>query len=131
MLVNSSHEERADGGVWLRVRILKSLVFSLSTTVRAIRDSLRDADTDRAARTVDLAARLIGQKIWTAETISPSPKTVPLRHFGRANLDSIGQKAAYGNGQPALREGSQRVNDAVFCDYQAVFSVNWDSNGGA
>jgi hypothetical protein len=29
--------------VWLRVRILNSLVFSFSTTVRAIRDSLREA----------------------------------------------------------------------------------------
>jgi len=29
--------------VWLRVRILKSLVFNFSTTVRAICDSLRDA----------------------------------------------------------------------------------------
>jgi len=29
--------------VWLRVRILNSLVLSFSTTVRAIRDSLRDA----------------------------------------------------------------------------------------
>jgi len=29
--------------VWLRVRILNSLVFSFSTTVRGIRDSLREA----------------------------------------------------------------------------------------
>ena len=29
--------------MWLRVRILNSLVFSFSTTVRAIRDSLREA----------------------------------------------------------------------------------------
>ena len=32
-----------EDGVWLRVRILNSLVLSLSTTVRAIRDSLREA----------------------------------------------------------------------------------------
>ena len=29
--------------MWLRVRILNSLVFSFRTTVRAIRDSLREA----------------------------------------------------------------------------------------
>jgi hypothetical protein len=42
MLVSSSHEEYGESGVWLRVRILKSLVLSLSTTVRAMRDSVRD-----------------------------------------------------------------------------------------
>ena len=41
MPVNSSQEAGGKGGVWLRVRVLKSLVFSLSTTVRAFRDSLR------------------------------------------------------------------------------------------
>jgi hypothetical protein len=64
------------------------------------------ADTDRAARTVDLAARLSGQKIWTAETISPS-KTVPLRHFGGANLDSIDQRAAYGNANLPSARGAR------------------------
>src|SRR5579864_3363265 len=44
MLVNSSQQEGAGDGVWLRVRILNSLVFSLRTTVRAIRHSLREAD---------------------------------------------------------------------------------------
>ena len=43
MLVNSSQEEGGEAGVLLRVRILKSLVFSLSTTVRGIHDSLLDA----------------------------------------------------------------------------------------
>ena len=71
------------------------------------------ADTGRAARAVDLATRLIGQKIWTAETISPS-ETVPLRHFRGANLDSIDQRAHMEMGQPALRAASQRVNYAVF-----------------
>src|ERR1019366_2602501 len=37
-------------GVWLRVRILNSLVFSLRTTVRAIRDSLLEADQSFSAR---------------------------------------------------------------------------------
>src|SRR5262249_43855596 len=43
MLVNSAQEEGGVAGVWLRVRILNSLVFSLRTTVRGIPDSLRDA----------------------------------------------------------------------------------------
>ncbi len=55
MPVNSSQEEGGEGGVWLRVRILKSLVFSLSTTVRAIRDSLRDA-----AHVCSASLRIIG-----------------------------------------------------------------------
>jgi len=33
MFVNSSQEQGGDWGVWLRVRILNSLVFSLRTTV--------------------------------------------------------------------------------------------------
>lgn len=37
--------------MWLRARILNSLVFSLSTTVRVIRDSLREADQSFSART--------------------------------------------------------------------------------
>jgi len=36
--------------VRLRVRILNSLVFSLRTTVRAIRDSFREADQSFSAR---------------------------------------------------------------------------------
>jgi hypothetical protein len=44
MLVNSSQEEGGvSGRVWLRVKILNSLVFNLRTTVRATRNSLRDA----------------------------------------------------------------------------------------
>src|ERR1700730_14144783 len=43
MLVNSSQEEGGALGVWLRVRILNSLVFNLRTTVRGTRNSLRDA----------------------------------------------------------------------------------------
>ena len=50
MPVNSSQEEGEQSSVWLRVRILKSLVFSLRTTVRAIRGSVRDADQSFSAR---------------------------------------------------------------------------------
>jgi hypothetical protein len=42
IFVSSSQEAGGEPGVWLRVRILKSLVFSFSTMVRAIRDSLRE-----------------------------------------------------------------------------------------
>ena len=41
--------------MWLRVRILKSLVFNFSTTVRAIRDSLREA-----AHVCSASFRIIG-----------------------------------------------------------------------
>jgi hypothetical protein len=50
MLVNSSHEEGDEQGVWLRVRMLNSLVLNLRTTVHAIRDSLREADQILSAR---------------------------------------------------------------------------------
>jgi hypothetical protein len=41
--------------VWLRVRILNSLVFSFNTTVRAIRDSFRDT-----AQVCSASLRIIG-----------------------------------------------------------------------
>src|SRR2546428_1394867 len=50
MSVNSSQEEGGKLGVWLRVRIVNSLVFSLRITVRAMRDSLREADQTLSAR---------------------------------------------------------------------------------
>jgi hypothetical protein len=55
MLVSSSHVEGGCGDVWLRVRILNSLVLSLRTTVRAIRDSLREA-----AHVFSASRRIIG-----------------------------------------------------------------------
>ena len=50
MAVNSSQEDGGVAGVWLRVRMLNSLVFSFNTTVRATRDSLREADHTFCAR---------------------------------------------------------------------------------
>ena len=50
MSVSSSHDEGGEPGVWLRVRILNSLVFSFKTTVRAVRGSLREADQSFSAR---------------------------------------------------------------------------------
>src|SRR5436853_5529633 len=55
MSVNSSQDDGGECGVWLRVRILNSLVFSFRTTVRAIRDSLREADQSFSA-----SRRIIG-----------------------------------------------------------------------
>src|ERR1700736_5101629 len=49
MSANSSQDDGGESGVWLRVRILNSFVFSLRTTVRAIRDSLREADQSFSA----------------------------------------------------------------------------------
>jgi hypothetical protein len=49
MSINSS-QEGGELGVWLRVRILNSLVFSLRTTVRATRDSLREVAQSSSAR---------------------------------------------------------------------------------
>jgi hypothetical protein len=49
MFVNSSQEDGGVSGVWLRVSILNSFVFSLSTTVRGTRDSLRDLDQSFSA----------------------------------------------------------------------------------
>jgi len=45
MLASSSHEETGEMGVWLRVRMLNSAVFSFNTMVRAVLDSLREAAT--------------------------------------------------------------------------------------
>src|SRR2546429_5859887 len=45
-----SQDDGGECGVWRRVRILKSLVFSLSTTVRGTRGSLREADQTFSAR---------------------------------------------------------------------------------
>ena len=53
---------------------------------------------------------------WTKDLDSKNNLTFQnsaITTFQGANLDSIDQKVAYGNGQPALREGSQRVNYAV------------------
>jgi len=50
ILVSSSHDEGGEYGVLLRVRMSNSLVLSFRTTVRPIRDSLRDAAQTFSAR---------------------------------------------------------------------------------
>src|SRR2546430_2877168 len=57
MSVNSSQDDGGESGVWLRVRILNSLVFSFRTTVRAIRGSLREAD-----QSFSVSRRIIGSR---------------------------------------------------------------------
>ena len=71
------------------------------------------ADTGRFARTVDLAPYLSGGKIWTAETIPHSKRSVTATFRG-SEFRQHRSKAALGNGQPALRAGSQGANYAVF-----------------
>jgi hypothetical protein len=66
MSVTSSHEVGGEGGVQLRVRMLNSLVFSLRTTVRAVRDSFRDA-----AQTLSASRRItdsVSQAAHRAQT---------------------------------------------------------------
>src|SRR6202161_410321 len=50
MAVNSSQDDGGVVGVWLRERMLNSLVFSFKTTVRATRASWREADHTFCAR---------------------------------------------------------------------------------
>lgn len=77
MLVNSSQEEGGDAAVWLRVMILNSAVFSLSTTVRAIRDSLRDA-----AQVCSASFRIIG---------SNSVKSTSRSNVSSDEMDCVGR----------------------------------------
>src|ERR1700685_2015403 len=76
MLVNSSQVEGGEAGVWLRVRISNSLVFSLRTTVRAMRDSLREADQIFSA-----SSRIIG---------SVSASVTSCSNVSSADMDFVG-----------------------------------------
>src|SRR5271157_1006239 len=82
MSVNSSQEEGGNPGVWLRVRILNSLVFSLRTTVRAVRDSLREADQSFSAR-----RRIIG---------SVSAKSTSRSKVSSTDMDCVGLSGTTG-----------------------------------
>ena len=62
--------------MWLRVRILNSLVFSFSTTVRAIRDSLRDA------------AQVCSASFWIIGSISVSKTSCS--KVSSADMDCVG-----------------------------------------
>jgi hypothetical protein len=76
IVVSSSQEEGGACGVWLRVRILNSLVFSLSTTVRATRDSLRDA-----AHVCSASLRIVG---------SVSMSSTSCSKVSSADMDCVG-----------------------------------------
>src|SRR5438552_10253559 len=70
--VSSSQVDGGTDGVWLRVRILNSLVLSLRTTVRATRVSLREAaQTFCASRRIMGSVPAMGRscsKVSSAET---------------------------------------------------------------
>ena len=83
ILVSSSQEEGGACGVWLRVRILNSLVFSLSTTVRATRDSLRDASQVFSAR-----RRIIGS-VSANITSCSKVSSVDMDCVGRSGMTSL------------------------------------------
>ena len=81
--VSSSQEDGGVTGVWLRVRILNSLVFSLSTTVRAIRDSLRDA-----AHVCSASLRIIGS-ISVSKTSCSKVSSADMDCVGRSGTTSL------------------------------------------
>jgi len=58
-----------NAAVWLRVRILNSLVFSFSTTVRAIRDSLREAAHVCAASKLHSYSHALKASLFSLESI--------------------------------------------------------------
>jgi len=83
MLVGSSQEEGRAYGVWLRVRILNSLVFSLGTTVRATRNSLRDVAQVSSAR-----RRIIGS-ISASGTSCSKVSSTDTDFVGRSEMTSL------------------------------------------
>src|SRR5947208_8358004 len=83
MSVNSSQEEGGELGVWLRVRIVNSLVFNLSTTVRAIRDSLRETDQSFSAR-----RRIMGSVSDNGTSLSKVSST-EIDCVGRSEMTSL------------------------------------------
>ena len=88
MSVNSSEEEGGHPAVWLRVRILNSLVFSLRTTVRAVRDSLREADQSFAARLRIIVS--VSEQHVTLERILDGDFCRPVG-YNRAIVDTEGK----------------------------------------
>src|SRR5438046_10288877 len=101
MPVNSSHEDGGDPGVWLRVRILNSPVFSLRTTVRATRDSLREADQTFSAR-----RRIIGS-VSANKTSCSNVSSTDIDFVGRygETLTSSIPRASFDKGTPSTPNG--------------------------
>jgi len=69
IFVSSRKKEVENAAVWLRVRILNSLVFSFSTTVRAIRDSLREAAHVCAASKLHFLFHALKASLFSLESI--------------------------------------------------------------
>jgi hypothetical protein len=70
MFVNSSQDAGGEVGVWLRVSMLNSLALSFKTTVRAIRDSLREA-----AHACSASLRIIGSVSLKGSPVQRCPPT--------------------------------------------------------
>jgi hypothetical protein len=69
--------------VWLRVSVLNSLVFSLTITVRAIRDSLRDADQSFSA-----SRRIMGS-VSARATSRSNVSSTEIDFVGRSWITSL------------------------------------------
>jgi len=92
MSVNSSQEEGGWSCVKLRVKILNSFVFSLSTTVRGIRDALPNADQSFAT-----SRRIIGS-VSASRTSSGNVSSTDMDFVGRSGttgFSSIPRASSY------------------------------------
>ena len=95
MLVSSSQERGGDGGVWLRVKILNSLVLSLRTTVRAIRASLRDAAQVCSASLLIIGASSLNGPIGQPQLLGAmlESKGIDMNVEGKwAQLDAVSRE---------------------------------------
>src|ERR1700747_3230704 len=90
--VSCSQDARGESGVWLRVRILNSLVFSLRTTVRAIRDSLRVADQSFSAKRLIMGS--VSESGTSCSNVS-STEIDRVGRFGTTGFSSIPRVSSY------------------------------------
>src|SRR5437879_5718006 len=107
MSVNSSQDDGGESGVWLRVRILNSLVFSFRTTVRAIRGSLREAD-----QSFSVSRRIIGSVSGNSTSFSKVSSTdIDCGgRFGMTSLSSILRASSYKR-TPELQKPCSRTEN--------------------
>src|SRR5271157_352420 len=124
MSVNSSQEEGGKPGVWLRVRILNSLVFSLRTTVRAVRDSLREAD-----QSLPQGAGLLAQFLPAARRAQKYPRRISIvsacpqqlrcrrcRGQAHAGADHSGRSGVRVSTTPFRMVGTEGINENLLLD---------------
>ncbi len=79
------------------------------------------AETGRVARAVELAASLIGQTSWKAETI-PTFKGSTIATFRESELRQHRIKAALGNGQPARHAEEPEGKLCLVFEVTALYS---------